>query len=291
MFTVTLDKQSATFKQILEMLFPKKQFVGQQVKAIDFTFGTGSLWWDILDDPCPCCNSFHFQVTKCDADPSWLDEPEILSNLRQIYLDKYQNQKRFLRIQDEKERHDKIWQSAFDKAKQLTEQYCDKTVIQKNIFNDSYAELGSHKFGVFDPPYLYGNRQAFDYPAGGMDGLIEKVNSSHITPMQLQGPRSWGANGLKKFVGNKSVEEFEERLRKLNEKAPTVLEPKGVLIVKVMDPRHDGKLITNHTKCENLLTNFEVTNIGPYIRQGATTFSTEKNFQNLHGYWMTFRLK
>lgn len=156
-------------------------------------------------------------------------------------------------------------------------------VKEKDIFADDYADLGKHKAGIFDPPYLIG-RSSFDYSA--------KVNGDGaLVPMQYQGKRSWGTKGVGTYTSNQTVDKFNERVRHINNKAPTTLEPEGMLFVKVLDPRHNKRLVQHHINVVNILTNFTLDCVFVYIRQGATTWKVKGTGQNLHGYWLAFRLK
>jgi len=50
----------------------------------------------------------------------------------------------------------------------------------------------------------------------------------------------------------------------------------GLLFVKVMDCRKDGKLHPHHITVTNLLTNFELIDLAVYIRQGANDLGEQK---------------
>ncbi len=63
MFSVLIDKHSNNLDRLLNLYFP------EGAKIIDFTYGTGALWWD-LNIPCKCCSKLHYVVTKCDKEPS-----------------------------------------------------------------------------------------------------------------------------------------------------------------------------------------------------------------------------
>jgi hypothetical protein len=147
-----------------------------------------------------------------------------------------------------------------------------KGVRKKNLLTDDYASLGRHDAAVFDPPYLIG-RKSFDY---------RKPSS-----------RSWAkTGGLKRYTSNQTLEEFNRRVECLAEKTSTFLKPGGLLIVKVLDPRKDGTLITHHINIANLLSaRFKLIDLAGYIRMGATTWKIRGHLQNLHGYWMIFKLK
>lgn len=156
-------------------------------------------------------------------------------------------------------------------------------VIKKSLYDDDYSDLGIHEAGVFDPPYLYGH-QAFDYPISGQKqtGTFDKIISA-----QKQGKNSWATQD--RFTQNKNEQSFIERVQALNRSAPQCMKKGALLFVKIMDPRHNTKLILNHVHIINHLTNFECYSIAPYFAGGAKTW---KNHAELaHGYWMVFRMK
>ena len=157
-------------------------------------------------------------------------------------------------------------------------------VIKKNILTDTYDEFGPFDIVTFDPPYLIG-RDSFDYSAAVKDGQLV----AH-TPLQYQGNRSWGKD-RQKYVANQSVEDFNNRVKALNEKAPKMMKPDGRLIVNVMDPRWKGDLVPHHFNIWLLLTNFKLIDHLVSIRQGATTWVVKGHAQNLHGHYLVFRLK
>lgn len=153
----------------------------------------------------------------------------------------------------------------------------DASVIRKDLTKDNYADLGLHDAGFFDPPYLIG-RSSFDYPT-----------SSHR--QGNIGKRSWGQNGLARFVANPTLDVFVERLNGLNSVASQTIKEGGLLFIKLMDCRKDGKLITHHITTTQKLTNFDLIDLAIYIRQGATTWESKQHLQNLHGYWLVFKKK
>ena len=147
----------------------------------------------------------------------------------------------------------------------------DVLAVKKNLFTDDYENIGLHDCALYDPPYLV-QRASFDYGDASS--------------------RSWAASDLEKFTSNKSVELFNYRVECLKQKAHTFLKPHGLLLVKVLDPRVDGKLIPHHLNTANILSDtFELIDIGVYIRLGASTWKIRGNLHNLHGYWMTFRFR
>ncbi len=190
-----------------------------------------------------------------------------------------------------------IWWNIFEKAKtkySLTR--CDAApnekvkgegVIVKDLTRDDYSELGLHDCAVFDPPYLIG-RNSFDYPSKSKV-LDSNIAGTQVLAMQYQGKRSWAANKLNKYVANATLQVFNDRVLGLNQRSPSALKDGGLLFVKVMDPRHDGSLIAHHINIVNALTNFRLSDLGVYIRQGATTWKVKGHLQNLHGYWMVFQ--
>lgn len=153
----------------------------------------------------------------------------------------------------------------------------DKSVIKKDLTADSYLDLGLHDAGFFDPPYLIG-RQSFDYPLN---------YGAHR--QGLQGKRSWGSKGLDKYVSNVTLEVFNKRVEGLNNAAAQTIKKDGLLFVKIMDCRKNGRLISHHINIAELLTNFELVDLAIYLRMGATTFESKNHLQNLHGYWMVFK--
>jgi hypothetical protein len=192
-----------------------------------------------------------------------------------------------------------IWWNIFEKKKvQYTVTRCDaapngkvlkEDVFTKDLTKDDYTGLGQHDAAVFDPPYLIG-RSSFDYP-NKSKVLNSNITGTQILAMQYQGARSWAANKLDNYVANPTLEVFNQRVRGLNERAPTVIKDAGLLFVKVMDPRNDGSLVAHHVNIINALTNFQLIDLGVYIRQGATTWKVKGHLQNLHGYWMVFQKK
>lgn len=145
------------------------------------------------------------------------------------------------------------------------------TAVKRNLFSDTYDDLGLHDVAVYDPPYLV-QRVSFDYA---------NVSS-----------RSWGASDLEKFTTNSSVEVFNYRVECVREKARTFLKPGGQLLVKILDPRKDTKLICHHLSVANILmTDFELVDIAVYERIGPSTNNIRGHLHNLHGYWLAFQLK
>ncbi len=153
----------------------------------------------------------------------------------------------------------------------------DESVIKKDLTKDSYADLGLHDAGFFDPPYLIGKNSSYI------------ATSSHR--QDNIGKRSWGQNGLARFVANPTLDVFIERLNGLNTAASQTIKSGGLLFVKIMDCRKDGRLITHHITIIQKLTNFELIDLAVYIRQGATTWETKQHLQNLHGYWLIFKMR
>ena len=150
---------------------------------------------------------------------------------------------------------------------------CDKEpkdgVLKKDLVVDEYDELGSFDVGLFDPPYLIGRYNCFDY-------------SKHNLSQEFQREEGF----KERHVMNQSVQSFNERVEWLNKKANC-----NLLFVKVMDVRNKGKIVPHHINICNLMTNFEIIDIGIYVRQGATTWRVKNGLQNLHGYWLIFRNK
>jgi hypothetical protein len=172
-------------------------------------------------------------------------------------------------------------------------------IIKLDLTKDDYSHLGLHDVGIFDPPYLIG-RPSFDYPSKSKV-LNSNISGTQVLAMQYQGPRSWAAQKLDKFVCNLKPEVFRERLNGFARVAPTVIKDDGLLFVKLMNPRHDGKLMdwTFETKVA-LMKDFEKIDEQIYIRQGSTTWKPRKgkdengrvkykHLQNLHGFWTIFQ--
>src|SRR5579872_3765179 len=65
MFTVSLENQAVILEGLLELYYP------EGARAIDFTYGTGALWWNIFENP---RLKEMYPVTKCDAEPSLPEE-------------------------------------------------------------------------------------------------------------------------------------------------------------------------------------------------------------------------
>jgi len=148
----------------------------------------------------------------------------------------------------------------------------NRKVIKRNLLTDDYSNLGRHNAALFDPPYLI-NRVSFDYAKVGRN--------------------SWSADpNRKRYTENQSLEEFNHRVECLSEKAHTFLKPNGLLFVKILDPRRDGTLIPHHINVTRILSNrFELVDLAVYVRMGATTWKIRGHIQNLHGYWLVFKLK
>lgn len=263
-FTTLLAKHAEILQNLVQMYFPQASG-DSPVKALDFTYGKGALWWNLIP-PCQCCKKSHVQLTKCDARPTWEQYDEAKKALESSEIDKELRQK----LQH--------FVNTIDSGKVLLE----RDVLKRSLFIDSYSDLGLHDVALFDPPYLIG-RNSFDYS-------VKVATGGQLIPMQYQGPRSWGFE-IAKYVQNQTLELFNERVRQVNLKAPTILNEKGLLFVKIMDVRHDGALIAHHSNIIRDLTHFEIVDLGVYVRQGATTWTIKGHLQSLHGYWMIFRKK
>ena len=288
-----MEKQSKILTDLINLYYPRKT----DVTALDFTFGTGALWWD-LTDPCQCCGKTHVKITKCDADPAWKHESEVKEVLYAFFYDRIKGSKKNKSLSKEN-----LEQIARKKAEAFSLKVIDKTVVEKNLYKDDYSELGRHDMALFDFPYLYG-RDAFDYPLSIKKAQESQIITSTVPnyqgPLQLPyaGPKSWGFHGLSKFTANASVEDFIERVRKINDKAPSVLKQDGLLFSKIMNTRVDGEFIRNDAMILNVLDhrfnpkgNFENVDLIAYVRHGATTFLSKRRAQTLHGYWQVFAIK
>lgn len=287
-FSVMMEKQADELQALIELYFKDYKVV----RALDFTYGTGSLWWNytkkdsIEMKPRSCCGTFPLELTKCDRDPAWLHKDETEIRLMSEYYAKKYASKKAAKMETEARKNYAIAEAQKIVTRKLA-QMIDPAVLVRDISKDQYDDLGQHDMALFDPPYLIG-RDSFDYSA--------KVVAGELVPQQYQGARSWGGNGLSKYVANPDVETFNERVRQLNLKAPAVLKSKGLLIVKVMNPRYEGKLVEHDRNIRNILAdpttgNFEVEDVGIYVRQGATTWASENHLQNLNGFWLIFRKK
>jgi hypothetical protein len=143
--------------------------------------------------------------------------------------------------------------------------------VRRNLFTDDYDDLGLHDVVLYDPPYLV-DRISFDYAGASTN--------------------SWAASDLERFTSNPSVDVFNLRTECLRRKAPTFLKPGGLLLVKVMDPRKAGELIPHHINVVNTLRpSFKLTEEAVYVRLGASTWQIPGHLHNLHGFWLTFRLR
>jgi len=147
-----------------------------------------------------------------------------------------------------------------------------RNVKKRNLLTDNYSNLGRHNAAIFDPPYLI-KRVSFDHP--------KKTRNS------------WSSDrNPAKYTKNQSLQEFNHRVERLSEKAHTFLKPNGLLLVKIMDPRSDGILIPHHFNITKILSDrFELIDLGIYVRMGPTTWKLRGHLQNLHGYWLVFKLK
>lgn len=234
LFTISLENQADILEKLLHLYFPSG------AKAIDLTYGTGALWWNVFEDD---RLAKMYSVTKCDAVPSLEHE-----NINRL----------------------------------------DLTL-------DDYSHLGGHDLALFDPPYLIG-RPSFDYPASSKV-LNSNISGTQVLAMQFQGKRSWSAkaraanqDGTNRFVANITLDVFVERLKGLARVAPIVLRDDGLLLVKIMNPRHKGKLMDHSCHIKTILTpNFELMDELVYIRQGSTTWKVKGHLQNLHGFWLVFK--
>lgn len=206
------------------------------------------------------------------------DQDEILRQLLALYF----SRRTQVRVIDLTYGRGALWSAVLNEPA-LRAKYkltrCDavptvKGVKKRNLLTDDYSKFGQHDVALFDPPYLVG-RRAFDY---------SKKQTSK---------KSWAkTGGLKKHTSNQTLEEFNRRVECLGDKANQFLKPGGLLLVKVLDPRKDGTLIPHHVTIANILHNaFELVDIGVYLRMGATTWKINRHLQNLHGYWMAFRLR
>jgi hypothetical protein len=165
-----------------------------------------------------------------------------------------------------------------------------------DLTHDDYSHLGLHDVALFDPPYLIG-RPSFDYPASSKV-LNSNISGTQLLAVQFQGKRSWSSkaraktqeNGINRFVANMTLEVFNERLKGLARVAPTVLKERGILLCKIMNPRHNGKLVDHSWNIKSILSpNFDLVDELVYIRQGATTWKVKGHLQNLHGFWLVFQ--
>ena len=59
-FTVFMDNHADIWERLLEFYYP------QGAKVIDFTYGTGAIWWNIFEKG----KSDRYLLTKCDAAPN-----------------------------------------------------------------------------------------------------------------------------------------------------------------------------------------------------------------------------
>ena len=65
MFTVSLANQADILQDLLELYYP------QGASIIDFTYGTGAIYWNIFEKP---GLSDNYRIMKCDAEPSLENE-------------------------------------------------------------------------------------------------------------------------------------------------------------------------------------------------------------------------
>jgi hypothetical protein len=230
MFTVSLENQADIVEKLLQLYYP------QGAKIIDFTYGTGAIWWNVFEKP---FLNEKYQITKTDAEPSTkLKEP----------------------------------------------------IHTLDLTKDDYSQLGKHDIGVFDPPYLIG-RPSFDYLSNGkvLDSGI--AGTQKVISMGFQGKRSWSSTNLNKYVCNLTRSVFDERVDGLKIKADQTIKSEGLLFVKIMNPRNNGKIIDHVYTIKQKLQNFELMDELIYIRQGATTWKVKGHLQNLHGFWLIFQKK
>jgi hypothetical protein len=163
-------------------------------------------------------------------------------------------------------------------------------VVEKDLLQSDYSDLGMHDAGVFDPPYLYGH-SAFDYSDDKRKQIENQNNNSSLfIPTLYQGKKSWGRSGhLARFTGNKDEREFIDRVKGLNRASLQCLKKDGLLFVKVMDTMNDGYQIANHIHCVQNLTNFKLYATFVYLAGGAKTWKSHA--ETSHGFWIVMKLK
>jgi hypothetical protein len=282
LFTIFLDKQAALFKQLLEKFVPWNGS-GPFPRGIDFTSGTKATWWDLIEKVCPHCKQMHYDIVWCDQDPLYLHETELRAEYYKDEFVKLRRSKNWKK-QPGEDKVDYIHRLQIETNRRVEKRVNRsidplRDILQRDLFQDSYEDLGQFDFGFADFPYLIG-RSSFDYPSK------QKV-MSHSQGMY--GPRSWGSTKLETYVANPDVATFNRRVQILNEKAAAIIKPGGLLFIKIMNPRHKKKLINHDVTFINELGHFVCEDRGVYIRQGATTWSTEDHLQNLNGFWLVFR--
>ena len=225
MFDVQHERSAETLANLLQLYYPKG------CKIIDFTFGTGALWWKIFETP---ELAKKYKVTACDAVP--------------FKSKKAKSPKGFV-------------------------------VHKRNVTKDSYSDLGRHDVGLVDFPYRIGKPSL-------------KSKKDQPVAIQLQGPRSWARKDISRFMYNKSVEEFNDRIECLNHEALTCLKPRALLINKVMSVGNgNGGLAAHPYNCWKILTNFELIEDMIYVRHDTGPFRRNGQLERIHGHFQLYRLR
>ena len=277
MFTVFLQNHAEIWKALLEHYFPYDGV--KKPRGLDVTAGTKATWIEIDENPCPCCKSIHYDVVFCDRDPIWCHEDELKAKKFKEEKDKISKTKKWGKLPKEK-----IIQEVERRVQEWVKKSMDplRDILVRDIDTDTYTDLGVFDFLFADFPYLIGRQNAFNY--SNKPGA-----TSHNAG--LTGPKSWSASELSTYVANPTVEAFNNRIKKLNEKAAEVMKPGGLLFVKVMNVRHEGELINHVVSFINLLTNFKQIDWGIYIKtSGSTTWKIKNHLQTLNGSWLIFEL-
>jgi len=193
------------------------------------------------------------------------EQPEILKQILEFYLPKGSS------ILDITYGHGKLYQASgyvnFD----------EYTIIGNDIDPDSPAkhhlpfddlpslvdEYGKFDCVIYDPPYKY-NEPSFI--------LFKRPDYD------------WSSNKTKW-----SINDQMESAKILNKILPMVLNPNGLLIVKIMDTRYKGELILNHSIIIDAFKNFELIDVIVYIRTLVGVFRNNRHSQTAHGYYLIFK--
>ena len=94
------------------------------------------------------------------------------------------------------------------------------------------------------------------------------------------------------WKSNKSLWTLESQkgcAKILNAVIPRILKKNGLVVVKIMDVRVDGKLIPNHDIIINEFSSLELKDIIIYVRLGVGVFKNKSSPQTAHGYYLIFK--
>lgn len=161
------------------------------------------------------------------------------------------------------------WSKATYKITKCDKLPTSKDVIQADVRTFDYLNkpLWNDKFDaiIYDPPYRYGKQKS------GIRGKMGVWEDYHV---------------------NWTLDEQMECVRAVAQKAPALLEDHGVLLVKIMDVRVDGKFILNHViMIDEISKTMELYDIRVYIRLITGVYNLKAKAETIHGFWLIFKKK